>query len=121
MSAARQLELTSRYDDAPGERVSIEERWQRFHAENPQVYETFERLALEAATELRSQGQQERIGAKMLYEVMRWRVLRKKLILRTDGDSTPMLNNDYCALYVREFVRRNPRHSRLFEMRIRKA
>lgn len=106
MSAAHQLRLlSSRYDRQP-----LEARWREFHEANPHVYAHFERLALQAARRGRR-----RFGAKAIWEVMRW-----EMALSTTEEE-PRLNNNHVAYYVREFMRRNPRHASLFETRERTA
>jgi hypothetical protein len=69
---------------------SIDERFQRFHEANPQVYDELLKLALRA----RRAGAR-RIGVKMLFEVLRWRHT-----LRTQGDDFK-LNNNYHSRYAR--------------------
>jgi hypothetical protein len=87
---------------------TLHERWQAFHERNPAVFAAFERLALEALQRGRA-----RIGAKALWERMRW-----DLDLEL-GDAAPKLNNDHVALYAREFARRHPEHAGAFEFRRR--
>ena len=88
---------------------TIAGRWEAFHAAHPEVYAAFERLALEAWR----RGKR-RVGAKALWERMRWDLW----IAAGEGDG-PKLNNDYTALYAREFARRNPALRGLFEFRKR--
>ncbi len=101
-NAAPQLPLFDRWQMVP-----LQQRWREFHAANPHVYAHFERLALKAA-QFRV-----RFGAKAIWEVMRW-----EMAINTT-EAEPKLNNSYTAYYAREFVRRHPEHTGLFEMRER--
>jgi hypothetical protein len=82
-------------------------RFAAFHAENPQVYSELLRLAREA----RALGAQ-RIGIKMLWEVMRWNLTVR--IQRADGEFK--LNNNYHSRYAR-MLQREPDLAGCFELR----
>ena len=75
----------------------IEQAFQKFDEEIPEVYEHLERLALD----LFSRGVR-RYGCQALFEVLRY-----EKILRTHGDDFK-LNNDYAALYSRKLLRLHP-------------
>lgn len=85
------------------------EAWHKFHRENPRVWFLFERFALEA---LRSCGSR-RIGARMVWERIRWET---RVAVDLPGDS-PKLNDHLVPYYAREFVRVHPRHAGAFELR----
>lgn len=87
---------------------TIDERWAAFHRDHPAVYAAFERLALDAIARGKT-----RIGAKSLWERMRW-----EMWLVESGDG-PALNNDFVALYARLFIARHPEHADVFEVRRR--
>ena len=69
--------------------------FQKFDREHPDVYAEFKRLADIAV----SRGRQ-RIGAKMLMEVIRW-----NYILDTPPDDDFKINNNYTAYYARKYMR----------------
>lgn len=84
---------------------SIQERFERFHDENPQVYATLVKLARGYA------ARGERRGIKHLWEVaryMRW--------LETDGDPFK-LNNDFTSRYARKIMAREPDLAGFFDLR----
>lgn len=86
----------------------IERAFRRFHAENPHVYQELLRLSRSAK---KSHGR-ERIGMKMLWEVMRWNLWLK--IKTTDEFK---LNNNYTSRYARIIMKNEPDLADLFETR----
>ncbi len=86
--------------------MSLQDRFNTFHAENPHVLDTLLSLAQEAHTH-----GFKRIGIGMLYERARW-----ELSLQTQGD-VYRLNNDYRAFYARLIVDADPSLAGLFAMR----
>ena len=90
---------------------SIQERFERFHAENPHVYAGLRRLALAA----RERGV-ERIGIEMLYSVLRW-----EHTLKTNDPAGFKLNDHYTSRYARLLMEREPALAGLFETRELKA
>lgn len=115
---ARGLAMTGQltFDDArpPASRFSrgrkrhLREQFARFHADNPQVYETLVRLAREA----KGRGLQH-IGIGLLWEVMRW-----EMILATVGDPNGYrLNNNHRSRYARAIMENEPDLSGIFETR----
>lgn len=84
---------------------SIEERFLYFHQRNPEVYAHLLRLALQAKRKGR-----DRIGIKMLWEVLRWNVW-------LDTGSTPKLCNDFHAYYARLLMQQEPELAGMFELR----
>lgn len=85
---------------------TIEERFRRFHRDNPHVYFELCRLAREAKRQGRT-----KIGMGMLFEVARW-----NLWLRTEGDSFK-LNNDYRSRFSRMIQDRESDLEGMFETR----
>lgn len=80
--------------------------WQ-FHHANPHVYTRLTHLA----RNLHQQGRQ-RVGMKMLFEVLRWHHLS------TTGDADGFrLNNNYHAYYARLIMAREPDLDGVFELR----
>lgn len=85
----------------------IEEAFWQFHAANPHVYDRLVKLA----RDLHERGR-DRIGAKMLFEVLRWHHMS------TVGDADGFkLNNNYHALYARLIMHREPDLDGIFELR----
>ena len=84
------------------------QRFVAFHEANPQVYENLEGLA----RGLHDAGRQ-RIGMKMLFEVVRW----QHYMMTSDPSSEFKLNNNYTAHYARLLMSRNSGWENLFETR----
>lgn len=73
---------------------------------NPAVWPMFERFALEAARA------GVRMGAKAIWERMRWEVR-----IKTPGDDFARLNNSYTAYYARRFKEQHPGYGAIFCVR----
>jgi len=89
--------------------ASVEERFQAFHAENPQVYATL----VEIARNLVSYGWT-RCSMKMLFEIC-----RSSYALETRGERYK-LNNSYTAHYSRLIQAMEPDLAGFFETRERR-
>jgi len=87
---------------------TIQDDFQRFHQENPQVYRELVRLA-RAWQSRRGTG---KVGMKMLFEVLRW-----QLAMSTTGDDFK-LNNNYTSYYARLVMAENPDLRGLFQTRV---
>ena len=87
---------------------SIQEAFDRFHAANPWVYTELRSMTLELV-----RAGRDRIGMKMLFEVLRWRWLRAT----TDTSSTFHLNNSYTSRYARLIAENTPELEGVFETR----
>lgn len=106
----QQLELLGGMQGKCRLRGSLEERFQRFHRENPQVYQTL----VELARNLKRCGWT-RCSMKMLFEQC-----RAAYALETNG--TPYkLNNSMTALYSRLIQQLEPDLWGFFETRERRA
>jgi hypothetical protein len=88
MTHGEQLNMQARV--AAHREQTIDAMFDRFHAANPHVYDELKKLAMRA----RRAGAN-RIGVKMLFEVLRWRHT-----LRTHGDDFK-LNNNFHSRYAR--------------------
>jgi len=86
--------------------MTIEERFQKFHQSNPQVYREICLLAEQAMG-----AHRKRISMKMLFEVIRWNHM-----IRTDAKDFK-LNNNYHSRYTRLIMQDNPELGRMFEIR----
>jgi len=71
---------------------SIPARFAKFHAGNPQVYDSLVALA----RQFRSRRPDAKLGIAMLYEVLRW-----NFYISTDSDEPYKLTNDFKAFYAR--------------------
>jgi len=87
---------------------SIRERFEIYNKANPQVLETLERLA----ERMVARGRQ-RIGIKMLFEVLRWDYYMQT----TDPNSEFKINNNYAPYYARLIIERHPDWCNLFQLR----
>jgi hypothetical protein len=87
-------------------RTVAEEKFNKFHKENPQVYKILVHL-----TEKAYANGREKIGIKMLFEVFRWEVLV------STNDPEFKINNNYAPYYARLIMQENPRFGEMFETR----
>ncbi|MDF0602101.1 hypothetical protein P1J78_15275 [Psychromarinibacter sp. C21-152] len=85
--------------------------FERFHRENPHVYDLFDRFA----RRLVASGETG-FGAKALWERLRWEVR-----VETRSSEKVRLNNNYTALYARLWMERNPEHAGFFRTRQRQS
>lgn len=90
-----------------GSAGSIQERFEKFHAANPWVYDELVKQAKWYARRGFS-----RIGIGHLVEVLRWQYARRTK--STDGFK---LNNDFRSRYVRLIIQNNPGLKDFFETR----
>lgn len=87
--------------------LPIQQRFARFHADNPHVYEELRRMALD----LIGQGHR-RLSIDMLYQVLRWSALRTR-----SDDSGYKLNDHYRSRYARLLADSVPELADAFELR----
>ncbi len=81
--------------------------FEAFHAENPDVYQLFERFALEAANAGRK-----RFSAYTVAGRIRWYTS-----VETRDPTGFKINNNWIPFYARMFHERWPRYAGFFEMR----
>jgi len=86
-----------------------QDKFIEFHKLNPQVADTLEDMA----DELISRGRN-RVGIKMLMEVLRWNYQMKT----DDPNSDFKLNNNYAPWYARLLIERHPNWADVFELRM---
>ena len=79
--------------------------FEAFHLENPQVWELFQRFALEIV----NRGL-DHYGSAAVFERLRWH------IAMSTGRGIK-LNNNYCAYYARMFGQAFPQHAAFFRNR----
>ena len=94
-----------------------EKEFRAFHEDNPRVWLMFESLTLELLAEARRAGRTTgvRIGAKLIWEMLRWRTS-----LATRGQRFKLQNN-FTPYYARMFRRRHPHLGELFATRPTKS
>jgi hypothetical protein len=80
--------------------------FEKFHAENPKVYELFSKFALQAIAAGRT-----RFGARMIWNRIRWYTA----VETSDPDFK--LNDHHSPYYARMFMRDHPRYEGFFETR----
>lgn len=100
------MTLALTYGDAGD---SIHDRFRRFHEAHPEVYVELVRLARQAT----DRGVR-KIGIKMLWEVLRWRIVLAELPF--DG-STFKLSNDLHSRYARLIMASEPDLEGIFDTR----
>lgn len=91
--------------------LTMPERFEQFHDENPRVYETLVRLAREWIT----RTGRRKLGIATLFERTRWDIA----IATNDPDFK--LNNSYRAFYARLIMQENPDLAGIFECRASEA
>mgnify|MGYP001296110418 CR=1 FL=1 len=91
-----------------GEHLTIQERFEAFHAANPWVYQALEALAADWL----AHGHK-RVGVKALFEVIRWQYGRRT----ADPSSAWRVNNDYSSRYARLLIDRHPEWCDAIEIR----
>ena len=96
--------------------LSIQDAFDKYHSENPNVYEQFKRLALTAI----NKGKK-KISFKMLLNVVRWEVFiqtSEPTLFDLDGKLTKFKINDaYSSRYARLFIKDYPEHEDKIEFR----
>jgi len=90
--------------------MTLHERFDEFHAENPEVY----RRLVEMARSLKKTGR-ERYGIASLFEALRWHIA-----METKGD-TFKCNNNFRAFYARLIMERESDLAGFFETREQKV
>lgn len=84
----------------------IDLQFEKFHKENPKVYQELVALTQQAYDRGRK-----RVGMRMLFEVIRW----NRYITTTDPEFK--MNNSYTSRYARLIMAENPHFRGIFETR----
>ena len=87
--------------------MTKEERFEEFHALNPQVY----RVIVLLANKTLKKGHR-RWSMKGIFEVIRW-----NSAIKTSSGEIWKLNNDFTAFYARKVMAANPKLDGFFELR----
>ncbi len=82
----------------------IQIKFKKYHAENPHVWDMFEKLTLKATTMMNH------YSANAIFEVVRWETA-------IGGNDQFKMNNNYRAYYVRMFEEKYPQHFGFFRKR----
>jgi hypothetical protein len=93
--------------DAHEELLTPAQKFQRYNALNPQVYEALKKVALD----LLDRGH-ERISINMCFEVVRW-----QMFMRTNDEEGFKMNNTYRSRFARLLAEKEPRLANAFETR----
>ena len=88
----------------------IERSFEKFHADNPDVYDRLRDMAIN----LKRMGK-DSYGIAALFEVLRY-----EHAVRTRSDDGLKLNNNYRALYARRLAQNEPTLREFFKMRLRR-
>ncbi len=91
-------------------RPSIESQFLAFHEANPHVLRLLEGMC----AELLAAGR-DRVGMKMLWEVLRWKVLLR--VKEAEELDPYKLNNNFTSRYARLLLDRNPALRGVLEIR----
>lgn len=86
--------------------ITIREGFEKFNAENPHIYQEFERQALIAINKGRS-----KISSKLIINWIRWNEFLRS------SDQNFKINDAYQSYYARHFVLQHPQHADKFEFR----
>lgn len=89
-------------------RDTIQERFENFHAANPQVYQVLHKMTWD----LYNKGKR-KVGMKMLWEVLRWQVETGEIVTTDDF----RLNNVFTSRYARKIASSHPALEKIFEQR----
>ena len=89
----------------------IEVAFNKFHTENPWVYDRLRTMALQ----LKRSGRNS-YGIAALFEVLRY-----EYAMKTQSDDGFKLNNNYRALYSRMLAKDEPELKEFFRMRVRRS
>ncbi len=87
--------------------MTIQQKFQIYHEQNPNVYEAFKKYAFAAIN-----GGRKKYSAKSILERVRWH-----LNFEIVGDETYKNNNNYTSRYARLFIQDYPEHKDFFEFR----
>jgi hypothetical protein len=107
MNHVDQLSLEFRPEPPENKKLSVTDRFFRYHAENPQVYDSLVALARQCRERNRSRV----IGIQMLFEVLRW-----NYYLTVDSQEEFKFPNAFAAGYSRLIMRQEPDLAGIFRL-----
>ena len=83
--------------------MTLSEKFEKFHTENPHVYELFKKFTLQAIAK-----HHKRLSAWLIINRIRWETM-----VETTGDDFK-ISNDFIALYSRKFMKDYPQYEGFF-------
>ena len=86
--------------------MSIREGFQKFHKENPHIYNAFEQQVFKAIEKGRK-----KVSAKLIINWIRWNEYLRS------SDQNFKINDAFQSYYARLFVEKHPEHSDIFDFR----
>ena len=86
---------------------NLEEKFVKFHAENPHIYNLFCKYAQEAIDSGKT-----RISHWLIINRIRW-----DSEVLTETEDKFKISNDYIALYARKFIKDNPHMEGFFQLK----
>ena len=89
--------------------ATIQQAFERYHRENPHVYDALVRLARQA----KARGHR-RFGIELLFAVLRW---ERMMVAVDPSQESYKLNDHYTSRYARLIMEREPDLEGLFETR----
>lgn len=92
-------------------RRTIQEAFEKYHADNPRIYELFKRFALQIV-EKRKNRPNKKTSANLLINRIRW-----EIYVETITDDGFRINDHYSSRYARKFVEEYPQYRDLFNFR----
>lgn len=87
--------------------LTIQERFEQFHTDNPQVYEALVKFAREA-----KKAGKNKLGVKLLVERARW-----ELMFYTKTDDGFKINNSFTSRYARLIMEQEDDLKEFFDLR----
>ena len=81
------------------------QKFNKFHEENPHVFEAFVRITLAGI-----QRGKKNAGAKLIIEVLRWET-------PITGNDEFKINNNYASYYARKFMSLHPEYKNFFRLK----
>ena len=95
--------------------MTVEEKFEAFHAANPHVYSMFKRFALELL-----KAGATRISSKLIIERIRWEtsIATSGAGWNTLAKKKFLIDNRFTAWYARRFIHDFPKGEKIFEIRV---
>lgn len=97
------------YDDLgtpDNPKTEREQAFWEYHAENPHIYDGFDRFARDAV-----RSQRDTFGAQAIFERLRWYMAIER------NDDAFKVNNNFSSYYARLWMRNNPEQRGFFRRR----
>jgi hypothetical protein len=94
--------------------ITVEEKFEAFHAANPHVYVLFKTFALQAL-----QSGAKKMSSKLIVERIRWEaaITTSGAGWSTTAGKPFLIDNRFTPWYARKFIKDFPRAASMFELR----